>query len=424
MTTFKSLGLHEQVIRGVLEEGYHTPTPIQNAAIPIAASGADLTGCAQTGTGKTAAFVLPMLDRLLAKPTRSGGRHVRALVVLPTRELALQVEQSVRRYGRHTGLQSVAIFGGVGMEPQVRALRRGVEIAIATPGRLLDHVGRGSIDLSRVEILVLDEADRMFEMGFIKDVRRIVAELPQHRQTLLFSATMPPEIESLARSVQRNPQRVEIGERRNPAASVTQAFYRVANNEKMDLLLHILKTEDAESILVFSKTKHRADRIARKLEQRGIRAAAIHGNRTQGQRERALEGFRKGSFQVLVATDIASRGIDVEGVSHVINFDTPNQADSYIHRIGRTGRAESTGDAITFVSHDEEPYMKQIERFVGRRFQRDSYPGFVFDSEAAQAAPRPMAARPRGATERVGGGGGGARPRRSRNSRPGGRRRR
>lgn len=384
MTTFSSLGLSEQLLRGLEKAGYSTPTLIQASAIPVALEGKDLTGCAQTGTGKTAAFVLPTLHRLLTnngngtqRDRNAGSRNrrpVRALVLAPTRELALQVEQSVRTYGKFTNLRSITVYGGVSMEPQYRAFRQGVDVVIATPGRLLDHINRGSVDLSGVEMLVVDEADRMFDMGFINDLRKIVAQTPAERQTLLFSATMPKSVQDLAATIQRSPEFVQVGERRNPADSVTQQFFRVSQDRKMDLLLHILSTEQVQSVLVFSKTKHRADRIAERLMKQRISAQAIHSNRTQNQRQRTLAGFKRGDFQVLVATDVAARGIDVDGISHVINFDTPNQAEDYIHRIGRTGRAQTTGDAVTFVSHEEEKHARAIERFTGKRFERRKLP--------------------------------------------------
>jgi len=392
MTTFHALGLSEPLVRGVLATGYTTPTPIQAAAIPVALEGRDLTGCAQTGTGKTAAFVLPLLDRLATSPGRKKGRPVRALVVTPTRELAVQVEESVRTYGRFTGLRSAAVYGGVSMHPQRQAFRRGVDVVIATPGRLLDHLGQGALDLASVEVLVLDEADRMLDMGFIPDVRRIVQHLPRQRQTLLFSATMAPAVEALAGSLQDRPARVEVGRRRSPAETVAQRAYRVPQERKMDLLLHLLRTEPVESVLVFSRTKHRADRIAKKLAQSGIAAAAIHSNRTQGQRQRALAAFRGGAVRVLVATDIAARGIDVDGISHVVNFDTPNQAEDYIHRIGRTGRAEATGDALTFVSADEEGHLRAIEKHTGARIPPGVLPALP---AFAGVAERPAATRPR-----------------------------
>lgn len=389
MTTFSSLGLSEQILRGLAATGYTTPTPIQAAAIPPGLEGKDLTGCAQTGTGKTAAFVLPTLHRL--STARNGAdtkrRPIRALVLTPTRELAMQVESSVRTYGKFTRLRSTTVYGGVSMEPQYRALRQGVDVVIATPGRLLDHINRGSVDLSSLEILVVDEADRMFDMGFINDVRKIVATMPADRQTLLFSATMPKSVQGLAASIQRSPEFVQVGERRNPADSVTQRFYPVAQDRKMDLLLHILRTEQVKSVLVFSKTKHRADRIAEKLGKQRITAQAIHSNRTQNQRQRTLAGFKRGDFQVLVATDVAARGIDVDGISHVINFDTPNQAEDYIHRIGRTGRAQTTGDALTFVSADEESYVRAIEKFTGKRFERTHHPEFHGTTTKRESAP-------------------------------------
>jgi len=407
--TFQTLGLAAPVLRGVTEAGYTTPTPIQVKAIPPALAGRDLTGVAQTGTGKTAAFVLPILHRLAASaPSGNGRRAVRALVVTPTRELALQVEEGVRTYGRFTGLRSAAVFGGVSAEPQLKAFRQGVDLVIATPGRLLDHVNTRALDLSKVEVLVLDEADRMFDMGFLPDVKRIVAAVPKDRQTLLFSATMPPPIQALAASIQRRPEVVEVGERRNPAATVTQHAYPVEQSHKLDLLLHVLRTEPVESVLVFSRTKHRADRITKKLNGFGLAAAALHSNRSQNQRQRALAAFRDGEVQVLVATDIAARGIDVDGISHVINFDTPNVAEDYIHRIGRTGRAQATGDALTFFAADEEAYLRDIERHTGKRFERRPYPGFTPPATATGLQERP--ARPAGGGRSGSGRSGGGRP--------------
>jgi ATP-dependent RNA helicase RhlE len=376
MITFKQLGLSEKILRGVVDAGYSTPTPIQEQAIPIAAAGRDIIGCAQTGTGKTAAFVLPMLDRLISHRPSGGSRAVRALVVTPTRELAIQVEDAVRTYGKGTGIRSLSIYGGVGIGPQFSGLRRGVDIVVATPGRLLDHLDRGSIDLSRVEILVLDEADRMLDMGFIRDIRKIVKAVPNKRQTLLFSATMPREVQELANSILDQPEFISIGERTNPAETVMQQVCAVSQERKMDLLFHVLDTEPVQNALIFSRTKHRADRIMKKLNQMGYSVTVMHSNRSQGQRQKALEGFRTGRFNIMVATDIAARGIDVDGITHVINFDTPNVAEDYIHRIGRTGRAEATGDAITFVSRDEEAYLHQIERHTGQRLERKVYDGF------------------------------------------------
>ncbi|WP_456428866.1 DEAD/DEAH box helicase [Rhodocaloribacter sp.] len=381
MITFKALGLSREIINGILDAGYTTPTSIQAQAIPVASEGRDLIGCAQTGTGKTAAFVLPMLSRLQTVPRPNKGRSVRALVVTPTRELALQVEAAVRVYGKHTRFRSLAIYGGVGMHPQLNGLRRGVDIVVATPGRLLDHLRRGSLDLSKLEILVLDEADRMLDMGFLPDIRRIVAATPEPRQTMLFSATMPGPIRSLAETIMDRPALIEVGERRNPAETVTQQVCMVQPDRKMDLLFHLLQTESMDNVLIFSRTKHRADRIKRKLGQRGFSATVLHSNRSQSQRQRALSGFKNGQFQIMVATDIAARGIDVESISHVINYDTPNQAEDYIHRIGRTGRARTTGDAITFVAADERSYLRQIERHTGQRLTRKVYDGFEAENE-------------------------------------------
>ena len=388
MKTFNSLGLSGETLKGVLSAGYTSPTPVQAAAIPVALSGRDLVGCAQTGTGKTAAFVLPMLQRLLAARRSGGRRSIRALVVAPTRELALQVETAIRTYGAYTDLRSVAVYGGVGLPPQIKKLRQGVDIVVATPGRLLDHMERGNIDLSHVEILVLDEADRMFDMGFINDVRRIVARTPKSRQTLLFSATMPEAIQALTRSIQIDPANIEIGERRNPAETVIQQMCRVTSEGKMDLLFRVLQSEPAANMLVFSRTKHRADRIARQLGKQGFTATVMHSNRSQGQRQRALEGFRNGTFQILVATDIAARGIDVDGISHVINYDTPRQAEDYIHRIGRTGRAEASGQAITFVTRDEEQYLRAIERHTGQQLTHVAYQGAAVGIAATSDASR------------------------------------
>lgn len=383
---FKSLGLSDKLVQGILATGYTAPTAIQSQAIPIALEGRDVIGCAQTGTGKTAAFVLPILNRLAAHEAAGNASHgIKALVLTPTRELAQQVEESVKTYGRFMNLRSLAVFGGVSYNPQIQALRRSVDIVVATPGRLIDLMNSRSIDLSKVEVLVLDEADRMLDMGFIPDVRKIVAQVPKERQTLMFSATMSPEIRELTSSFQRHPRMIEVGERRNPVATVTQHVFTVPREQKMELLFHIIEQDDLDCVLVFSRTKHGADRIAQRLERRGIRAAALHSNRTQSQRQKALDGFKRGHYRVLVATDIAARGIDVEGISHVINFDTPTFAEDYIHRIGRTGRATATGDAMTFVSRDEEEHLRSIEKYIGKRLERKRHPTFV------PSAPQPSA---------------------------------
>ncbi len=373
--SFTTLGLSDALVQGILATGYAAPTEIQSRAIPLALQGQDVIGLAQTGTGKTAAFVLPVLHKLsLVEPPKP--RRPRALILTPTRELATQIETSIKNYGRFMKLFSATIYGGVDMFRQISLLRRGFDIVIATPGRLIDHLGRKTIDLSNVETLVLDEADRMLDMGFVNDVKKIIALLPQARQTLLFSATMSQGIKSLTASVQRSPKLVQVGEERKPADSVTQKFYKVEQDQKTALLFHILDTVEMDSVLVFSRTKHGADKIQHRLEQRGVKAVAIHSNRTQSQRERALKGFRQKHYKVLVATDIAARGIDIEGISHVINYDTPNFAEDYVHRIGRTGRAAATGDAITFVARDEYKHFRRITEFIGKRLQLENYPNF------------------------------------------------
>jgi ATP-dependent RNA helicase RhlE len=386
--TFHQFGLSEPILRGVTKAGYTTPTPIQNLAIRPILDGRDLIGCAQTGTGKTAAFVLPMLNRLSAGQGVRGRRQpVRALVITPTRELAHQIREAVSTYGQFLSLRAAAIYGGVGMENQIKHLERGVDIVIATPGRLLDHLQRATIDLSHVETLVLDEADRMLDMGFIHDVRRIIGAVPTARQTLLFSATMSAEVRELAARFMRTPEHVEAGERRNPAETIRQHFYSSTPQAKLDLLVHALEAEKMQSVLVFSRTKHGADKISRRLERKGISSMAIHSNRSQSQRQRALDGFRQGDFRVLVATDIAARGLDVDGISHVINYDIPRDAEDYIHRIGRTGRAGAAGDAITFIAHEDREHVQKIERFIGKKIAVRTYPGFTASAPEAPAAP-------------------------------------
>jgi ATP-dependent RNA helicase RhlE len=397
---FTKFGLSDHVLKGVTAAGYTTPTPIQALAIRPVLEGRDLIGCAQTGTGKTAAFVLPLLHRLAQENVHSSrGHHVRALVVTPTRELAHQIQDAVSTYGRFMTLRAISIYGGVSMDNQLKQLRRGADIVIATPGRLLDHLQRATIDLSRVKMLVLDEADRMLDMGFINDVRRIVGALPPERQTLLFSATISQDIRELANRFLRNPEMVQAGERRNPAETITQHFYSAPKDGKIDLLMHAIEAERMESVLVFSRTKHGADKISRRLERKGIRSMAIHSNRTQAQRQRALDGFKAGRFQVLVATDIAARGIDVEGISHVINYDIPHYAEDYIHRIGRTGRAGATGDAITFVARDDQQHLRKIEQFIGRKLPLKAYPGFTAAPSQPSSPQAPPVHRSTGARE-------------------------
>jgi len=393
--SFAQLNLAPEIERAVEEEGYETPTPIQEGAIPGVLAGRDLIGCAQTGTGKTAAFTLPILHRL-----RAGTRgRLRALILTPTRELALQVAESLRVYGRHLRLDAAVVHGGVGLEPQQARLRRGVDLLVATPGRLLDLMGRGCVDFRSLEVLVLDEADRMLDMGFIKDVRRIVAATPSRRQTLLFSATMPDEIRRLAREILRDPVNVEVAPRRSaPAAGVRQTLFPVASGRKRDLLAHLLETEARGLTLVFTRTKHGANRLARDLEGRGHSVAVLHGNRSQSQRTHALASFRGGRTRVMVATDIAGRGIDVDGISHVVNFDLPNVPEDYVHRIGRTARAGATGDAISLVSPEDHPHVRGIETLIGHTIERRVMQGFAAGpGMAGPSASSPTVARARAA---------------------------
>ena len=374
---FKIFGLSDPLVQGILATGYTAPTEIQSQAIPAAIRGSDVIGCAQTGTGKTAAFVLPILDRLSHE--RAGRkRAIRSLILPPTRELAVQIERAILGYGRFTDLKALAVYGGVSINNQIGALRRGVDIVVATPGRLIDHIERKTIELSGVEVLVLDEADRMLDMGFINDVRRIVGGLPKKRQTMLFSATISPEVKTLAANMLKSPKVIQIGRPRNPIDTITQHIYAVEKALKMDLLLHMIEDWRMFSVLVFSRTKYGADKISRRLKRAGVVAVSIHSGRTQNQRQRALDGFRSGKYQVMVATDVAARGIDVEGISHVINYDVPTHAEDYVHRIGRTGRAEATGDAITFVSSEEEKYLRDIGKFIERKLTAQKCKGFSY----------------------------------------------
>jgi ATP-dependent RNA helicase RhlE len=354
----------DPLVRAVASEGYETPTPIQLQAIPPLLDGRDLLGCAQTGTGKTAAFVLPILHRLAE---RSAKKRIRALVLTPTRELAAQIGERTGAYGRHLGLTHTVIYGGVGQRPQEQALGRRPEIVVATPGRLLDLMAQGFVDLSELEVFVLDEADRMLDMGFIHDVRRVIRALPERRQTLLFSATMPRDIGELARTILHDPVKVAVTPVATTAELVTQSVYFVRRADKRALLESVLRAEGVERTLVFTRTKHGANRVAEQLTRAGIGAAAIHGNKSQGARERALSDFRAGKIPVLVATDIAARGIDVDGISHVVNFDLPNVPESYVHRIGRTGRAGARGSAVSFCDAEERPFLRDIERLIRQK---------------------------------------------------------
>jgi ATP-dependent RNA helicase RhlE len=363
---FSSFGLHPDLLRGIKEVGFTRPTPIQADAIPPALEGRDVLACAMTGSGKTAAFVLPILHRLMGKPR---GR-TRALVLTPTRELAAQIEQHLAELAVHTPLSGAAIFGGVAMGPQEHALRSGVDVVIATPGRLLDHFKHDYARLAALEVLVLDEADRMLDMGFLPDIRKVLKHLPAKRQTMLFSATMPTPILELARELQRAPATVNLERKAAPAVGITQAVYPVSESLKPALFLELIRRGDLKDVIVFTRTKHRANRLAEVLERGGVSVARIHGNRSQSQRTLALDGFKRGEYQVLVATDIVARGIDVEELSHVVNFDVPNVPEDYIHRVGRTARAEATGDAFTFVAPEEEGDLRAIERAVGRSLPR------------------------------------------------------
>jgi ATP-dependent RNA helicase RhlE len=379
---FSALGLDPKILQAVKEAGYTEPTPIQAAAIPPILSGHDLIGIAQTGTGKTAAFTLPMLTKLVAVIGDGRQRGTRALVLAPTRELVLQIQENVKAYGKHLPLRVATVFGGVGERPQIDALRAGTHLIIACPGRLMDLMQRRYADFSQLQYLVLDEADRMLDMGFLPSIRQIVRSLPQKRQTLLFSATLSKEIESLTHEFQRAPKLIQIGRRSNPAETVTQLIYEIPKHLKPALLLHLLKDPAMDMVLVFSRMKHAADRVARNLEQAGIRTATLHSNRSQNQRLRALKDFKDGVVRVLVATDIAARGIDVDGISHVVNYDFPMHSEDYVHRIGRTGRAHAVGDAISFVTHEDQGELRALERFIGRGIVRKKAEGFNYATAA------------------------------------------
>ena len=374
---FEQFNLNPRLMQGIKYAGYEIATPIQQAAIPAALRGRDIIGTAQTGTGKTAAFVLPILNKLLDGPKGLP----RALIVTPTRELAEQINQVVHALSVGTGLRSAAIYGGVGADRQIKALRQGIDILVATPGRLLDLMQQRFVKLHRIEVLVLDEADRMFDMGFLPDVRRIIKAVPAERQTMLFSATFPAEVELLASQSLTNPQRISMGISR-PAHTVTHALYPVPSHLKSALLLRLLKQIDSDSVLVFTRTKHRADKVARQIAHAGHRVTSLHGNRTQGQRERALHGFKTGHFPIMVATDIAARGLDIEGITHVINYDMPDTADAYIHRIGRTGRAQRTGDAFTLVTPEDNDMIRSLERIMGQPLKRETLPDFDYSAPA------------------------------------------
>jgi len=377
-TTFDQLRLEPELLRAVHDAGYERPTAIQTQAIPLVLSGRDVIGLAQTGTGKTAAFTLPIIQRLLGGPAQ-----LRVLVLTPTRELAAQVKESFVKYATHTPLRVVDVYGGVALGPQETALRRGVDVVIATPGRLIDHMERGNVSFDALEVLVLDEADRMLDMGFAPQINRVVSAVPPYRQTLLFSATMPPEVESLARKYLRRPVVVQVGRRAEAASTVSHAVYPVPRDRKSALLAELLKRDAMDSVLVFTRTKHGADKVVRNLSRDGIDALALHADKTQAQRTDALARFKSGSVRVLVATDIAQRGLDIAGITHVVNYDVPAQPEDYVHRIGRTGRALATGDAFTFMAPDEIATVRLIERVLGQPIPRVSVPGYDFGTAAA-----------------------------------------
>lgn len=379
-TTFEQLNLDPNLLKGIHSLGFIRPTPIQAKAIPPIMEGRDVIGCAQTGTGKTAAFVLPILHKLLQG---KSGKHVRALILAPTRELALQSMDHLKALSKYVPLKGSAIFGGVPMDPQIRALNQGVDIISATPGRLLDHIYSGRIDFIDLEIFVLDEVDRMLDMGFLPDIQDILRLLPQKRQNLVFSATVPPEIAAILPKILRNPVTVQIGHRAAPASGIRHAIYPVPRHLKTDLLLELLRGKDMTSVLVFSRTKRSAGHLAAVLERRGLKVSVLHGDRSQGQRLQALERFREGHSNIMVATDIAARGIDVEDISHVINFDIPDTPETYIHRIGRTARAEATGDAFSLVDKEEEPMVRDIEKLLKQAIPRVTLPDFDYKKAGA-----------------------------------------
>ncbi|MBT3320855.1 MAG: DEAD/DEAH box helicase [Anaerolineae bacterium] len=381
---FNQFNLDSRLNTGIKNAGYEIPTPIQEKAIPAVLAGQDLIGTAQTGTGKTAAFVLPILHKLLKGPRK----QTRALIITPTRELAEQIHQTVRSLSAGTGLRSATVYGGVGAQPQIQAFQRGVEVIVACPGRLLDLHSKGQARLNRVEILVLDEADRMFDMGFLPDVRRIIKAVPTQRQTLLFSATFQKEVERLANQTLKKPQRVSIGMIK-PVHTVSHALYPVPQHLKRVVVLELLKKTDTESVLIFTRTKHRARRLEAQLGKAGYSVTSLHSNRTQGQRQRALKGFKSGQFQIMVATDIAARGLDIETISHVINFDMPDTEDAYIHRIGRTGRAKRSGEAFTLSTPDDEPMIRRLEKIMKQTLVRRWLDDVNYDAPAPKYSPRP-----------------------------------
>ena len=393
-SSFQSLGLNDNILRAVTECGYTTPTPIQEQAIPTVMKGHDLLAAAQTGTGKTAGFTLPLLHNLSSKKTE-GKPVIRALILTPTRELAAQVEDNLNTYAKYTGLKSLVIFGGVGINPQINALRRGVDILVATPGRLLDHSRQGTVDLSKIDVLILDEADRMLDMGFIHDIKKVMKLIPEQRQTLLFSATFSKEIKSLAQQFMHQPKLVEVARQNATADTIEQRVYPVDKRRKRELLSYLIGSRNWRQVLVFTRTKHGANRLATQLSDDGLPAMAIHGNKSQGARTKALAQFKAGKLRVLVATDIAARGIDIDELPHVINFELPQVAEDYVHRIGRTGRAGSEGEAASLVCVDEHKLLRDIEKLTKNEIPKEVVPGFEPDpSIKPEPIQKPRGSRP------------------------------
>jgi ATP-dependent RNA helicase RhlE len=391
--TFRNLGLSTDLLRAVADSGYTKPTPIQQQAIPAILQGQDVFASAQTGTGKTAGFTLPLLQLLNTTNSNKVHRTPRALILTPTRELADQVNDSVKTYGKYLSLRSAVVYGGVGIGPQIQMLRRGVDILVATPGRLLDHLGQKTVDLSHIEILVLDECDRMLDMGFIRDIRKILAILPPSRQTLMFSATFSKAIQQLANTLLKSPTLIEVAPRNTAAIQVKQVVHPVDRDRKRELLSHMIGFHNWKQVLVFTRTKHGANRLAEQLAKDGLKSSAIHGNKSQAARTRALQDFKQGKVRVLVATDVASRGLDIDQLPHVVNFELPNVPEDYVHRIGRTGRAGNVGRAVSLVCEDEYPFLKDIERLLNQTLAKEVVPGYEPTSIARPGADQPKPQR-------------------------------